>query len=84
MSLEQNLSALGEAGCRPDVGRKDRDLAPAVGVVADRGAREKTAKLQCCVPGRKQLPTMLELWRRRGPTAGGPVLLPSVPRAAAT
>lgn len=75
---------LGEAGRRHYVGRKDRGLAPRVGVVADGGAREKTAKLQCYFAGRKQLPTMLELRRSRGPTAGRPVLLPSVPGAAAT
>ena len=74
----------GEADRRPDVVRKDQGLAPDVGVMADRGAREETAKLQCCVTGGKQLPPVLELRRPRGPLARGPVLLPSVPRAAAT
>ena len=68
---------LGEAGRRHYVGRKDRGLAPRVGVgAADGGAREKTAELQCCFGGRKQLPTMLELRRSGGPTAGGPVIRP--------
>lgn len=65
-------------------GGRTGGLAPGVGLVADRVAREKTAELHCCVAGREQPPTMLELRRPREPIAGGRALLPSVPHAAAS
>ncbi|XP_037673051.1 iron-sulfur cluster co-chaperone protein HscB isoform X1 [Choloepus didactylus] len=54
-----------------------------MGVLAGRGAREGTAKLQYCVTGTKQLLPVLELRRPRGRRARERVLLPAVPRAAA-
>ena len=65
-------------------GGRTGGLAPGVGLVADRVAREKTAELRCCVAGREQPPTMLELRRPREPITGARALLPSVPRAAAS
>lgn len=71
-------------GPGPDVGRENRALAPSVGLVADWGPRKETAKLQRRVAGGKLLPPVLELRQPRGLRSWKRVLLPAVPRTAAT